>query len=78
MLYEVITIEGAYTAKRPHVLCDFAFELAQCFSSFYGNCPILNNEDEKQRDSRLQLSSLVRKELELLTEILGIKTVEKM
>jgi len=73
-----LVIEGAYTAKRPHVLCDFAFELAQCFSSFYGNCPILNNEDEKQRDSRLQLSSLVRKELELLTEILGIKTVEKM
>jgi hypothetical protein len=30
----------------PHVLCDYAFKLAQEFSSFYGSCHIISEPDQ--------------------------------
>ncbi|QGM81490.1 arginine--tRNA ligase [Otariodibacter oris] len=61
----------------PHVLCQYLYELAGIFSSFYEACPILNAEDDIKQ-SRLQLASLTAKTLKQGLELLGIKTVEKM
>lgn len=61
----------------PHVLCQYLYELAGIFSSFYEACPILNAEDSV-KNSRLQLASLTAQTLKQGLELLGIKTVEKM
>ncbi|QLB20652.1 arginine--tRNA ligase [Vespertiliibacter pulmonis] len=61
----------------PHVLCQYLYELAGIFSSFYEACPILNAE-ENIKNSRLQLASLTAKTLKQGLDLLGIKTVEKM
>lgn len=61
----------------PHVLCQYLYELAGIFSSFYEACPILNAE-ECIKNSRLQLASLTAKTLKQGLDLLGIKTVEKM
>ena len=61
----------------PHVLCQYLYELAGIFSSFYEACPILNAE-ENIKQSRLKLAYLTAKTLKQGLDLLGIKTVEKM
>ena len=62
----------------PHVLCTYLYELAGVFSSFYEHCPILNNEDQQVKLSRLKLALLTERTLKQGLDLLGIKTVEKM
>ena len=61
----------------PHILCQYLYELAGAFSSFYEACPMLNAE-EKVKNSRLRLSDLTARTLKQGLDLLGIKTVEKM
>ena len=62
----------------PHVLCAYLYELAGVFSSFYEHCPILNNEDQQVKLSRLKLALLTERTLKQGLDLLGIKTIEKM
>ncbi len=62
----------------PHFLCGYLFDLAGRFSSFYEACPILNQEDEALRNSRLKLSMLTANVLKQGLDLLGIPTLEKM
>ena len=65
-------------AYAPHILCDYAYKLAQEFSSFYGNCHILSEEDEALRASRLALCEMTHKQLVLLLDVLGISVPARM
>ena len=47
----------------PHVLCAYLYELAGVFSSFYEHCPILNNDDQQVKLSRLKLALLTERTL---------------
>lgn len=71
-------VEGALKAYAPHYLCDYAYRLAQAFSSFYGNCHILSETNEAVRASRLALCALTVRQLELVLGLLGIETPERM
>lgn len=62
----------------PHVLCDYAYRLAQEFSSFYGNCHILSEADEALKQSRLQLCRMALAQLSLLMDLMGIQIPERM
>jgi arginyl-tRNA synthetase len=62
----------------PHVLCDYAYKLAQDFSSFYGACHILSEEDEQLRASRLSLCALTYRQLVLILGLLGIQVPARM
>ncbi|NCT40273.1 MAG: arginine--tRNA ligase [Alphaproteobacteria bacterium] len=62
----------------PYVLCDYAYKIAQEFSSFYGNCHILSEEDEAIRTSRLALCALTHRQLVLVLELLGIEVPARM
>ena len=62
----------------PHVLCAYLYELAGVFSSFYEHCPILNNDEQQVKLSRLKLALLTERTLKQGLDLLGIKTVEKM
>ena len=62
----------------PNILCNYLFELAGIFSGFYEACPILNNEDAAQKNSRLILSAITARTLKTGLGLLGISTVERM
>ena len=62
----------------PHILCAYLYELAGVFSSFYEHCPILNNEDQQVKLSRLKLALLTERTLKQGLDLLGIKTIERM
>ena len=71
-------VDAAYTELAPNRVADFAFNLAQTFSSYYSAFHILSETDVARRRSRLALAELVLKELELCLELLGITTPERM
>lgn len=64
--------------NTPHVLCDYAYRLAQSFSSFYSNCHILSESDARLRGSRLALCALTARQLECILTLLGIERPERM
>ncbi|AHG80302.1 Arginyl-tRNA synthetase [Mannheimia varigena USDA-ARS-USMARC-1388] len=70
-------LNGVAKDGMPHILCQYLYELAGEFSSFYEACPILNAE-ENVKNSRLRLAALTAKTLKQGLDLLGIKTVEKM
>ena len=63
----------------PHILCDHIYRVAQAFSRFYTDCPILVDEtSEDVRASRLALAQLTLRQLETGLDILGIDAPERM
>ena len=73
-----LSLEAVAEEFRPNYLCNFLFELAGKFTSFYENCPVLKAEDETTCNSRLALCNLTARVLKQGLETLGIETVEQM
>jgi len=73
-----LTLEAVTEDLRPNYLCNYVYELASKFASFYENCPVLKGGHEATRDSRLALCDLTARVLKQGLETLGIETVEQM
>jgi len=71
-------IQSAVVDYRPNYLTAYLFELAQKFSAFYTNCPVLVAGPDK-RPTRLVLCDLTARTIRHgLHELLGINVVEQM
>lgn len=73
-----LTLEAVAEELRPNYLCNYLFELAGKFTSFYENCPVLKADDEATRNFRLTLCALTARVLKQGLETLGIEVVEQM
>lgn len=71
---------GATIDKRaPHLLCEHVFRLAQSFSRFYTDCPILmDSTPDTVKASRLALAETTLRQLETGLGLLGIETPDRM
>jgi arginyl-tRNA synthetase len=72
-----LSLEAVAEEYRPNFLCNYLYELAGKFTSFYENCPVLK-ADDATRVSRLALCNLTARVLKQGLETLGIETVEQM
>jgi len=63
---------------EPHRLCQYLYELASAYSSFYQNCKVVGAGSEALAASRLRLCSLTERTLADGLGILGIPTLERM
>ena len=72
-----LTLEAVAEEFRPNFLCNYLYELAGKFTSFYENCPVLKAGDAT-RASRLALCDLTARVLKQGLDVLGIETVEQM
>jgi arginyl-tRNA synthetase len=71
-------IEAAAADYRPNYLTAYLYELAQRFSAFYTECPVLDAGPDK-RPTRLLLCDLTAKTIEHgLSQLLGIQVVKQM
>ena len=63
----------------PHILCNYVYELASAYMTFYEHCPVLKDEvaDNIQK-SRLQLCKLTSETIAKGLDLLGIEVMEKM
>ena len=69
---------AALEHNAPHHLCEFAYKLASAYSSFYGKCHILSEENTDLKKSRLALSKLTADMLEHVLGLLGIDVPQRM
>jgi len=70
-------INGVIEDYQANILCNYLFELAGVFMSFYEKCPVLKTE-EPIRSGRLLLCDLTAKTLHQGLNLLGIETIEQM
>jgi arginyl-tRNA synthetase len=77
LILQLLALPGAMAAaedkRAPNMLCEYAFELAQGFSRFYGAHHILSEADVNLRAARLGLCAQV---LGVLTHVLGLLGIE--
>ncbi|MDR1052966.1 MAG: arginine--tRNA ligase [Planctomycetaceae bacterium] len=71
-------VDFAIKDYRPNLLTTYLFELANKYSTFFEQCPVLRAENELIKNSRLLLCDLTATTLNKGLELLGIKTVERM
>jgi len=72
-----LVLEAVADEYRPNFLCNYLYELAGHFTSFYENCPVLKSE-ETQRAARLTLCQLTAETLKQGLDLLGIEVLEQM
>lgn len=70
-------LDAATEDFQANVLCNYLFELAGLFMSFYEQCPILQSEDDI-KNSRLILADYTANTMKQGLNLLGIETVEQM
>jgi arginyl-tRNA synthetase len=71
-------IELSTVDFRPNLLTTYLFDLANAYSTFFEQCPVLKAPDAATRDSRLLLCDLTARTIKLGLSLLGIDVVEQM
>jgi arginyl-tRNA synthetase len=71
-------VESVVETLQPHRLAGYAFEVAQAFTSFYEQCPVLRAPSEEVRTSRLALCELTARTISLCLSLLGIEAPDRM
>jgi arginyl-tRNA synthetase len=73
-----VAVTTAYERRAPHFVAEHAFLLAQKFSGFYENCPIVQEPQAEIRSSRLTLAVTTLRQLQLALDLLGVESPERM
>jgi arginyl-tRNA synthetase len=71
-------LDLALADYRPNQLTAYLFELANRYSTFFEQCPVLKASTPELRQSRLLLCDLTARTIRKGLELLGIGVVEKM
>lgn len=71
-------LESSFCEVAPHKICQYIYELANGFNSFYHDTKIISQEDEARRDSYIGLIVLTKRVLESCIGLLGIESPERM
>jgi arginyl-tRNA synthetase len=72
-------IDAVISECTPNLLCNYLYELASLYMSFYEACPILKEGIEVDvKESRLALCQLVAQTLKQGLDILGIEVMDRM
>lgn len=72
------TLAAVSDSLEPHRLCQFLYDLASAYMSFFESCPVLIAEDDATRLSRLRLCDLTARILADGLHTLGLPTLERM
>ncbi|SEB04207.1 arginine--tRNA ligase [Alkalimonas amylolytica] len=73
------TLQQVMKDAQPNLLCNYLYELASLFMSFYEACPMLKDGIEPDvKASRLMLSILTARMLRQGLDLLGIEVMERM
>jgi len=63
---------------QPNQLTSYLFDLANRYSTFFEQCPVLRADSDELRTSRLLLCDLTARTIRCGLELLGIDVVDKM
>jgi arginyl-tRNA synthetase len=71
-------VEKSAEVRKPQILAIYMLDVAQAFNKFYGNCPILKENEKDVIYSRLKLVECTKIVIENGLSILGIECPSKM
>ena len=71
-------VSQAARDMRINYICNYAFDVATKFSSFYNACPVLKADTAEQKAFRLSLVVATKTVLKNALQILGMEAIEKM
>lgn len=72
-------IHGAYAEQAPHRICQYIYDLADKFSSFYHDTKIISDENsDKRQASLIQMITLLQDILLTSINLLGFEAPERM
>ncbi len=71
-------VRSVASSFEPHRLCQYLYDLAQAFSTFYNECHVMNAPDEPTRQSRLHLCRISERVLADGLGLLGLRTLDRM
>ena len=72
-------LEKSIASRSPHILCEHIYRISQAYSRFWTDCPVLKDDvDADVKSSRLALSNLTLKQLELGLDIIGLDVPDRM
>ncbi|NQZ22848.1 MAG: arginine--tRNA ligase [Colwellia sp.] len=72
-------LDAVISESMPNLLCNYLYELASLYMSFYEACPILKEDiSEEVKQSRLALCLNISNTLKQGLDILGIEVMERM
>jgi arginyl-tRNA synthetase len=71
-------VKQSASEMRPHLVCNYMYDLATVFNSFYQSVQVLKADDKNQRDFRLTLVESTADILEKCLNLIGINAPEKM
>tara|TARA_R110002049_G_scaffold151387_3_gene314974 strand:- start:1273 stop:3054 length:1782 start_codon:yes stop_codon:yes gene_type:complete len=73
---EVVKLAGE--TYSPAIVSNYIYDLVKLYNSFYQNVSIFNEEDEKLKKMRVQLSAVVSDIIKRSMKVLGIEVPEQM
>jgi len=71
-------MEAAATEYNPSLLCNYSFQLAQLFNTFYDKYSISKAENEEKKELRLMIIIMTAQIMRHAMHLLGIRLPEKM
>jgi arginyl-tRNA synthetase len=72
-------VDAVISECTPNLLCNYLYELASLYMSFYEACPILKEGiSDEVKESRLALCQVIAKTLKQGLDILGIEVMDRM
>jgi arginyl-tRNA synthetase len=71
-------VQQAANEYRPLVMAQYAYDLANAFHSFYHAVPVMQTEDEKVRNARLQLVAAAKQVIANSLRLLDIQSPDVM
>jgi arginyl-tRNA synthetase len=71
-------IEHSFAENAPYKICQFIYDLANAFNSFYHENKIITEEDKEKQSSWISLILLVQDILETCIDLLGLEAPERM
>ena len=70
-------LKSVVERNEPNRICDYIFELGNCFNSFYERCPV-NSVQGELRASRLAMLKITLEVMKSCMGLLGMETVNKL
>jgi len=71
-------VEKAAEVRKPQIVANYALDVAQALNKFYGNCPVLKEEDIIVKYSRIKIVEATKIVIENTLNLLGIECPGKM
>jgi arginyl-tRNA synthetase len=73
-----VILEQVSGTLKPHILCQYLFELTTLINSWYAIYPVGTEADLSRKDALLHLITKMTKHIEFCLELLGISPINEM